>query len=451
MNRQALFLISTFALVAAATSGCTAHVIHVDRSNMLGPWDGTAAHPFETIQDGLNAATLDGEDIVEVHGGVYTENVVMKPGTTLRRAVDSTTVVVQGSPASPTIQATDRCAVAALLVEGGSVGILLELQGTVHKGKDGAVIVSNCRIESQNGLHLKTLNNLAFPQGVRHRPEVRILDNWILGPPGAGTGIRLELTGPTTGELSVFLWVKGNVVQDKFSGLIVEATGQGPNPGGFVRAQFTGTIENNLIFGCAFSAIHLDSKNLGSAGPMIFNNTIADNGQHAIVAATTAGPDGDDASTHPDVVNNILARNGGYGYVEFGKKTSAGNLSHNLFFNNTQGHYHDEETGQVINTQAGLNTPIVGGKVVFAEGSGNVVTDPVFVQGDFAWYGLSQGPESAGAYFLEQSGTVISPAVDAGLGSAYQAGLHLLSTRVDFSSDSGTVDLGFHYTKPWKQ
>lgn len=443
-------LVLSLALLTVMMAGCVDKVIHVDQRNTSGPWDGSAAHPFKVIQDALDAAIVDGQDVVEVQSGVYAENVVMKAGTTLRRAVKSNPVVVQGAAGSPTIRATDRCTVSGLNIEGGSVAVLLEPKVTVHDGKDGVMIVSNCKIAGGDGIWFKTPNNLAFPTGVRRHPEVRILGNWIsspVGTSGAGTGIRLEITGPTTGELSVLLRVDDNVIQQRFTGVIVETTGQGANPGGFVRALFTGTIANNLIFYCKASALSLHGKNLGSADPTVFNNTIVDNGLHAIVAETTTGPDGD-ASTHPDIVNNILAGNKGYGYVELGKKTSAQTLNNNVFFQNGQGHYFDEETQKDINTQAELNTPIVDGKVVFGAGGGNLVANPQFAQGDFAWYGMNYGSEKAGAYYLKQTGQTISPAVDAGFGTAKQAGLHLLSTNTDFSPDSGTVDIGFHYHKP---
>ena len=46
--------------------------IYVDDDNTSGPWDGTVDHPYQYIQDGINAA--DNEDAVHVETGEYNEN-----------------------------------------------------------------------------------------------------------------------------------------------------------------------------------------------------------------------------------------------------------------------------------------------------------------------------------------------------------------------------------------
>jgi len=451
MNKTLVILILLSILLIAF--GCAStNIIHVDNNNTAGPWSGTEKHPYKTIKDGVNVTKADSGDIVEVHDGVYSENVVMKSGTTLRQATGTTkATVIVGSPGSPTILAKDRSAIAGLIVDGGSVGVLIELGATISSQKDRWTSVANCRVEGKDGIWIKTPTNLSFGKGIRSKPKINISDNWFLpgiGGGGGGTGIRLDLTGPKSGELSIYLNITGNVIQQKFTGVSLIAKGQGPNPGGFVRAQLTGTIVNNLVF-FGQTGIRLSSKNLGSADPIILNNTIADNSSHGIIVLAAAGPDGD-ASTHPDIVNNIFSGNSGYGYIEFDKKTSATALNHNIFYQNSLGHYFDQETGKGINSQADLNTPIVNNKVVFYGGSGNLVVNPQFVKGNFSWNGVNWGGEKAGEFYLNQSGSKKSPAIDAGLGSAKDAGLHLQSTSPAFSIDTGIVDIGFHYTKPWK-
>jgi len=45
------------------------NTIYVDDDNIEGPWDGTIEHPFQTIQDGINAST--NSDTVYVFTGIY--------------------------------------------------------------------------------------------------------------------------------------------------------------------------------------------------------------------------------------------------------------------------------------------------------------------------------------------------------------------------------------------
>ena len=58
------------AFVLAMGVAVDAATVYVDSSNTAGPWDGTQAHPFNKIQDGINAAS-DG-DTVLVADGTYT-------------------------------------------------------------------------------------------------------------------------------------------------------------------------------------------------------------------------------------------------------------------------------------------------------------------------------------------------------------------------------------------
>ncbi len=438
----------TLFILIVLIGGCTSSIIYVDKDNLAGPWDGTKTHPYKTIQDGLNVTTADSGDIVEVFDGVYLENVKVKAGTILRKARDETkTVAIIGKKNLPTISASDRSGIANFEVDGGNTGIFVEIKATPSNKKKPWTSIANCRILSKNAIWLKTPDSLDFGAGNRRTPKVYISNNWIQqGGYTAGTGIRFDLTGPKTGELSVYLDIVDNVIEHKFSGISLSAEGQGPNLGGFVRTQFTGIIENNLIID-GNTGIRLESRNLGSADLTVFNNTIANNKSHAIIASAVVGKDGG-ASTHPTVVNNIVSSNSGFGYLEFGEKTSAGTLSHNLFYQNAQGHYFDEQTGSSINSQKGLNTPIVGNKVIFYDGSGNLVVNPQFVKGKFFWNGTFWIPGKEASYFLQQSGSSKSPAVNGGLGSAKDAGLELKSTATSFNFDTGVVDIGFHYTIP---
>ena len=50
-------------------------IFWVDVDNTSGPWNGTEEHPFQTIQDGINATTSEQGDIVRVQDGDYYETI----------------------------------------------------------------------------------------------------------------------------------------------------------------------------------------------------------------------------------------------------------------------------------------------------------------------------------------------------------------------------------------
>ena len=247
-------------------------------------------------------------------------------------------------------------------------------------------------------------------------------------------------------EVRGFVWIEDNIIWDKSTGIALSANGQGPNPGGSVRADIIGEVANNLLYGSGLSGIRMDSENLGNASLLVFGNSVVHGGGHAIVATAKAGPDGD-ASTNPNVTNNILAHNKGYGYLEFTKKTSASDLQNNIFYQNSKGHYEDIDTGKTINSQVDLNKPIVQKKVVFYSGGANLVANPQFEKGTMHWNGKAWVLEKAGEFFLTQKGANKSPGVDGGFGSALDGGVSKKTTSVTYSQDTGKADIGFHYTK----
>ncbi len=263
----------TLLMLLVLVGGCTSSIIYVDKDNILGPWDGTKTHPYKSIQDGLNVTTADSGDIVEVFDGVYSENVNVKAGTILRKAREETkTVVIIGKKNLPTISASDRSGIADFEVEGGNAGIFVEIKATPSNKNKPWTSIANCRILSENAIWLKTPTTLNFGAGNRRTPKIYISNNWIQqGGYTAGTGIRFDLIGPKTGELSVYLDIVDNIIEHKFTGVSLAAEGQGVNPGNFVRAQFTGYIENNLIID-GTTGIRLESRNLGSAGSTLFKS-----------------------------------------------------------------------------------------------------------------------------------------------------------------------------------
>jgi len=65
--------------------------IYVDTSNTLGPWDGTYEHPYQHIQDGINAAS-DG-DVIYVSEGTYYEHITINKSIVLRGENKDNTII----------------------------------------------------------------------------------------------------------------------------------------------------------------------------------------------------------------------------------------------------------------------------------------------------------------------------------------------------------------------
>jgi parallel beta-helix repeat protein len=72
-------------ILVFATVGLTIaekdNIIYVDDDNTSGPWDGTIDHPFQFIQDGIDASS-DG-DMVFAFSGRYVEHVIVNTSITL--------------------------------------------------------------------------------------------------------------------------------------------------------------------------------------------------------------------------------------------------------------------------------------------------------------------------------------------------------------------------------
>lgn len=178
------------------------------------------------------------------------------------------------------------------------------------------------------------------------------------------------------------------------------------------------TIHNNLISSNGNSGVGVNSRGAGisinGAAGLVRNNTIAYNSDGSGEGIWIEG-----ASTTPTIVNNIIVSNT---YGIRGPTKGGGYptpvISYNDVWSNPSGNMVGEN---------------IAGK---EQADGNISEDPLFVTGPLGWY------------YLSQTETSYSKAVDTGLGNAAEVGLDDRTTRTDGLPDSDAVDMGYHYRLP---
>jgi len=119
-------------------------IIYVDDDNTAGPWDGTQAHPYQYIQDGIDNANAG--DTIYVFNGTYTEDVY------INKAVDlfgesKESVLVNSSSSSETIHLkVDYINISGFsIINGQIVGILFD-------GVDNCTIANNIISDNKFGI-----------------------------------------------------------------------------------------------------------------------------------------------------------------------------------------------------------------------------------------------------------------------------------------------------------
>lgn len=119
-------------LLVALVTGIGAETIYVDVANAGDPEeDGSIAHPFDAIQEGIDAAAASG-DTVQVAAGTYRENLVW----------DTKSLILQGAGAGNSI------------VDGREEGRCLTLTNVPETGRVEGFTFQNGVAENGGGLSL---------------------------------------------------------------------------------------------------------------------------------------------------------------------------------------------------------------------------------------------------------------------------------------------------------
>ena len=122
-------------------------IIYVDDDNTAGPWDGTQAHPYQYIQDGIDNANAG--DTIYVFNGTYTEDVYINKAVDLV-GENKESVLVNSSSSSETIHLkVDHINMSGFSVtnNGQTVGILFD-------GVDNCTITNNIISNNTIGIRM---------------------------------------------------------------------------------------------------------------------------------------------------------------------------------------------------------------------------------------------------------------------------------------------------------
>lgn len=410
--------------------------IYVDGS-VATSGDGSQSSPYQTIQEATNDAKR-GDRILLAATGFYRENVTLPSGVTLEGWNGEPLISVFGF--DPVIVAQGDNYIKRIHLENldASTGILADLatalDGLEGDGSEAYLDVEDSTIATQNfGVFVTADPGLAFGGDNRRNFRPRIRHNRINGH---ATGIRIEVNGPSTGMLQIPIEAYDNLLSGNFTGIRLKMIGGAPNTGGFARATVTGRIRNNLIIDGA-NGVSFEAENAGTISTPLYFNTIANNSIHNVICTADPGSNGQ-SRVSTRLGCNILANAGNFGFIEFTDRCNPAQFQNNVFFGNTD-HY-DNFPATPINSQAALNSPTTGG-------TGNLIADPLFEEGG---YPLENGFDFGrpGDFFLTQSGSTMSPAVDLCPSpfTLEENGLDGLTTRTDYNSDVAPPDAGYHYT-----
>jgi len=131
--------------------------IYVDRVNEDGPWDGSSGHPYQKIQDAIDAASSG--DRIYVLGGDYTENLYINSS---KASLD----LFGEDKSLTTISGVSYGDVITINATGVDISDLtIKLSGTnpnnaaIKINKSNCVIVNNLISNSENGIYIRDCSN----------------------------------------------------------------------------------------------------------------------------------------------------------------------------------------------------------------------------------------------------------------------------------------------------
>jgi len=150
--------------------------VYVDDDNTLGPWDGTALHPYQNITSGLKHAAPG--DTIFVYNGTYQEHLFINKSATLVGENRSTTIIDGNNVGTVVLVAADNVIVRGFTMKNGENGIYIinsyncTVEGNfVKDNKNRGILISksqNCtvrrnyvvRTKSMYGININASKNI---------------------------------------------------------------------------------------------------------------------------------------------------------------------------------------------------------------------------------------------------------------------------------------------------
>jgi len=215
-----LLILTNISFSVAINESNNITIIYVDDDNMSGPWYGTINHPFQYIQDGINAATFN--DTVFVFNGMYHEHLIINKSISLMgESKEDTTIIDDHSHLTAAVNINSNYVIVSnFTIQGEAVSYGIEITSDY-------ATVSNNNILSSTGVNI-------------HSGYNSIVKNNIEADSFWGIGLH--------GPKGSFNTILDNIITAESSGIY------------FISQCRNNTISNNTIY-CINCGIRLYESN----------------------------------------------------------------------------------------------------------------------------------------------------------------------------------------------
>jgi hypothetical protein len=333
------------AVASLAVVDSLSATINVNVTNETGNEDGTPAHPYNTIQEGIDHAAQG--DRVQVAPGVYKESVLMKDGVDLLGSGAKTTVIdatgIQNSVV--TFNATRLSPLLRGFTIKAGHGDQISMSGGVPVYAGGGILIlDSSPFITKNVITQNTITQgYCLGGGIYVRSFTAaptIIDNVISG------NVARSLTQPGSGEGgAIYIVTKtGSAVVE---GNLIESN-QAVNGGGIhVENETSSTVQirgNLLRKNDAANGGAIFSRVIGGSVSTIVNNVLVGNGSALTgargggIAAYALGTGGFSIANNTLTGNSVAAGNGGALWLDDSVSSYDNVVANNIVSGNTALH-----------------------------------------------------------------------------------------------------------------